>query len=390
MNRRNDPIHMTNQENAQPDRPVHGGIKPADLRDLGLRPEDVLDFSASISPIGPPRGVWQAMERVELAAYPDPHCLELKEALAGHLSIPSDSIRSGSAPTVNLEQILVGNGSTEIIHLLARAYLPTSPGVNAGENRSCALILTPTYGEYLGACSLQGAAVSTLDAGPPPDFAWDLVLAARLIESQTHRLVFLCNPNNPTGSYLDRSDIEILAAAADRAGALLVLDEAYLSFVENPWESLAMLNLDNVVILRSMTKDYALTGLRIGYCLATEPVIARLAAYQPDWSVSSLAQAGALAALADSGYLARSRSEVARSKEFLIQRLNVLEFPVPPSAANFLLAEVGDAPSYRDKLARKGMFVRDCTSFGLPEYIRIGIRSLPDCQRLIQVMEGLA
>ena len=237
---------------------------------------------------------------------------------------------------------------------------------------------------------MQGAAVSTLDAGPPPDFLWDLDLAARLIESHTPRLVFVCNPNNPTGIYLEQADIDRLAGAAQSGGALLVLDEAYISFVEQPWDSLAMLERDNVVILRSMTKDYALTGLRVGYCMAAEPVISRLAAYQPDWSVNGLAQAGALAALADSDYLARSRSEVARSKGFLVQRLNALEFPVPPSAANFLLVQVGDAPSWRDKLARKGMIVRDCTSFGLPQYIRIGIRSLPDCQRLIQVMEALA
>lgn len=384
------PIYMSNQENAQPGRPVHGGIKPAELRALGLRPEDVLDFSASISPIGPPSGVWQALQRVELAAYPDPQCLELKEALAGHLAIQSGSGRSDSLRTISLDNILVGNGSTEIIHLLARAYLPAPPEGNPGENRCSVLILTPTYGEYQGACSLQGAAISTLDAGPPPDFSWDLDLAAKLIDSQTPRLVFLCNPNNPTGSYLERSDIDILATAAGKAGALLVLDEAYLAFVEHPWDSLAMLDQHNVVILRSMTKDYALTGLRIGYCLAAEPVIARLAAYQPDWSVSSLAQAGAVAALADSGYLARSRSEVARSKGFLIQRLGSLGFSVPPSAANFLLARVGDAPFWSGKLARKGMFVRDCTSFGLSEYIRIGIRPLPDCQRLIQVMEALA
>ena len=236
---------MSDLEHTQPDRPVHGGIKPSDLRELGLRPEDVLDFSASISPIGPPQGIWQAMERVELSVYPDPHCLELKEALAGHLSGQPDSEQ-----TVIPEQLLVGNGSTEIIHLLTRAYFPTSPEETGGS----ALILAPTYGEYQGACLLQGAAVSTLDAGPPPDFSWDLDLAARLIESQTPRLVFLCNPNNPTGCYLEQREVEILADSTHRAGSLLVLDEAYVSFVEDRWDSLAMLNRDNVVILRSMTK----------------------------------------------------------------------------------------------------------------------------------------
>ncbi len=372
---------MTGLENAQPERPVHGGVKPTDLRALGLGPDDVLDFSASISPIGPPNGIWQAMEAVELASYPDPHCQELKVALAAHLSQQSDPERA-----INPEQLLVGNGSTEIIHLIARAFLPAPSSEHAGS----ALILTPTYGEYQGACALQGAAIYTLDAGPPPDFPWDMDKACGIIESRSPNLIFLCNPNNPTGSYLTQKEIESLASAVAQAGGLLVLDEAYVSFVEEPWDSAAMLRQDNVVILRSMTKDYALTSLRAGYCIAAEPVISRLAAYQPDWSVNGLAQAGVLAALADTDYLSRSRAEVARSKRFLIQSLEALEFDVPPSAANFLLVRVGDAPTWREKLAKMGVFVRDCTSFGLPDHIRIGVRSLPDCQRFMEVLEGLA
>ena len=376
---------MTSQDNTQPDRPVHGGIKPAELRALGLTPEEVLDFSASISPIGPPEGIRQAIAEVDLTAYPDPHCLELIEVLACHLSSNSDS-----GQTIDPGRLLFGNGSTEIIHLLARAYLPSSFENPRSEIGASALILTPTYGEYQGACLLQGALLSSLDAGPSPDFRWDLEAASELISSQAPQLVFLCNPNNPTGSYLEQKEVETLADAVGRGAGLLILDEAYVSFVEQPWDSLAILNRPNVVILRSMTKNYALTGLRAGYCIASEPVISRLAAYQPDWSVNGLAQAGVMAALADTDYLTRSRFEVARSKEFLIQRLKALDFEVPPSAANFLLARVGDAQSWRDQLAWKGMFVRDCTSFGLSEFIRIGIRSLPDCQRLMETMEALA
>ena len=112
-------------------RPTHGGVKPAELRALGLRPEDVLDFSASVSPIGPPAGVWEALNRVDLAAYPDPQCLLLREAISGHLSpSQSDTVDTGRilasrilANRILANRILVGNGSTEIIHLLARAYL---------------------------------------------------------------------------------------------------------------------------------------------------------------------------------------------------------------------------------------------------------------------------
>ena len=370
-------------------RPVHGSIRPGELRALGLRPEDVLDFSASISPLGPPGGVWNAMRRVDLATYPDPECLELREAISRHLS-EYPSIGGRAVPwAIPIERIQVGNGSTEIFHLLARAWL--SPSHRA-------VILTPTYGEYLGACQLTGAPVVMVQADTAGDLRWDLGQAASVIEEHCPALVFLCNPNNPTGVYLREAEVAGLADAAERAGGLMIVDEAYLSFVGKPWDSLKLLERENVVLVRSMTKDYAQTGLRLGYAVAAEPVVARLRAFQPDWSVNSLAQAAGIAALADAEYLPRARQAVFRAKLYLIELLASLGFETPPSEANFLLVKVGDGPAWRSRLLSRGIVVRDCTSFGLPEYIRIGIRSLPDCQRLAEAMsvvskdleEGLA
>lgn len=359
-------------------RPVHGGIRPADLRALGLRPEDALDFSASISPLGPPDGAWEAMRRVDLTAYPDPTCLELREALSRCLAGQSPFLagHGGLSP----DRILAGNGSTELIHLLARAYL--SPLRSGTEN--AALLLTPTYGEYAGACRLAGGAVATLEACREARFAWDLPKAGERIAAERPSLVFLCNPNNPTGVFLPRLPLEVLAEAANRAGGLLVVDEAYLSFVDQPWDTLSLLARDNVVLLRSMTKDYALTAVRLGYLLASPGVTARLASFQPDWSVNGLAQAAGLAALADADYLPRAQRAVAQAREYLTDRLTDLGFTVFPSAANFLLVQVGDGAAWRERLMRRGLFVRDCASFGLPDCIRVGVRSLLDCQRLVQ------
>ena len=142
-------------------RPVHGGVKPEELRALGLNPEYVLDFSASVSPIGPPEGVWEALRKVDLGAYPDPHCLVLREELSARLS------RGREVPlTVPIDNILVGNGSTEIIHLLARVFLS---GESFAGNLS-ALQLSPTYGEYAGACGLMGVAISDFQAPSSPPF----------------------------------------------------------------------------------------------------------------------------------------------------------------------------------------------------------------------------
>ena len=357
-------------------RPVHGSIRPAELRALGLDPSQVLDFSASISPLGTPEGLWDALRQVDLTTYPDPENLALREALAAQLN-------------VSPQRILVGNGSTEIIHLLARAYL-TPPSGAASET---ALLLTPTYGEYLGACRLARANIFNCNARFTPElpqvFSWDLDEIRRHIVLQRAGLTFVCNPNNPTGVYFPEDDIRLLADAAGEAGGLLVLDEAYVNFVTEPWDSLPLADAGPVVALRSMTKDYALTGLRLGYAVAHEETIARLASFQPDWSVNSLAQAAGLCALADDGYLERARDAVNRSKQLLVDRLTASGYTVLPSAANFLLVEVGNGTMMREQLLRHGLVVRDCGSFGLPQCIRIGIRAESDCQRLAEAMAGL-
>ncbi len=362
-------------------RPIHGGVRPSDLRALGLDPEDVVDFSASVSPLGPPSGVWEAMQRVDLAAYPDPGCLELREALSRRLSRPGDG-----GPDIPIERILVGNGSTELIHLLTRAFLSPS---RRGTSNS-ALLFTPTYGEYFGACRLAGAQVVNFSAAGSPPFAWDLPEAVRRIGRQGPSLVFLCNPNNPTGVYLDAEDVRVLAEAVAVAGGLLVVDEAYLSFVDDPWDGLHMVDGGNVALLRSMTKDYALTALRLGYVVASEETVDAVAALQPDWSVNGLAQAAGLAALSDDGYLDRARAAVEEAKGLLTRRLAGLGFTVHPSSANYLLVDVSGGAMWRERLMRRGLFVRDCASFGLPSCIRIGIRPLADCQRLADAMEELS
>ncbi len=360
-------------QTANAGRPAHGGIRPAQLRALGLNPAQVLDFSASISPLGPPPGLWPALQQVDLTAYPDPECLELREALARRLD---------AAPA----QILVGNGSTELIHLLARAWLSPPPAGCANS----ALLLTPTYGEYAGAVALVGAAVMQLPAQRSDGFSWDLEQAATLIARERPALVFLCNPNNPTGVYLNRPAVTYLAQCAAAAGSLLALDEAYVSFVADAWNSLPLTQAGHVLLLRSMTKDYALTGLRLGYGVAAPEVIARLAQYQPDWSVNGLALAAGLAALSDAAYLNAARQAVNDARVYLTERLGRLGFGLLPSAANFLVAEVGDGSWWRDRLMRRGLFVRDCASFGLADCIRIGLRPLNDCQRLADAMAEIS
>ena len=243
-------------------RPVHGGTNIAELRSLGLRPEDVLDFSASINPLGAPHGVNQAMSGVDLTAYPDTECTALREALAARLG-------------VSTMQILVGNGSTELIHLTARAFLGSG-------NR--AVIFAPTFGEFEAACNMQRAKAVSIVAAEDDGFKWDIADSTKLISEQSPSLVFLCNPNNPTGHYLTEEDVRHISRALPN-DSLLLLDEAYLPFVDATWNSLPLLDLGNVALMRSMTKDYALTALRLGYMLAPPDVVERIRAQQHSWSV---------------------------------------------------------------------------------------------------------
>ena len=358
------------------ERPVHGGIKEEELRAFGLRAEDCLDFSASVSPLGPPAGVREAITAVDLTAYPDPHCLALTEAIAAHHA--GDFVGAGN--------LIVGNGSTEIIHLLSRAYIERTPDANA----RTALSLTPTYGEYDGAVRMSGGNIQSLTAVRACDgFTWDTAAASELIADEKPALTFVCNPNNPTGALLGRQELERMADAVAGVGGLLVVDEAYINLSERRAEAdivaLAARH-GSVVALRSMTKDYALTALRLGYAVAAAAVIDRLAALQPDWSVNGLAQAAGIVALDAAGYLERARAAVAASRECIVGKLTAAGIRCYPTEANFVLAQVGDAGALRDRLARRGLFVRDCTSFGLPDCIRIGLRPVADCVRLTEAI----
>ena len=353
------------------DRPVHGGLNYAELESLGLRPEEVTDFSASINPLGPSRFALEAAQEVNLAAYPDPDCLDLRRAIGNILDIDPG-------------HILPGNGSTELIHLLARAFLAPD---------DTALIFAPTFGEYVAACRTEGVEPVSLlpqDAGQSEArFRWDIPQALDCVAGHAPAIVFLCNPNNPTGVYLGEDEVRRVAEALQGVG-LLVLDEAYLPFVDESWDSRPLLSLGNVVLLRSMTKDYALTGLRLGYLLATEDIVRRVRRFQYSWSVNAAAQAAGIAALGDREHVEKGRCVVHEGKEYLKQVANDLGIECPPAAANFLLFNVGCAREVREELlAQHRICVRDCASFGLPEYIRIGVRTMDDNRRLAEALENM-
>jgi histidinol-phosphate aminotransferase len=314
---------------------------------------DVLDFSVNTNPLGPAPSVLQAVRETDWSRYPGDDEEPLRRCLAE---------RADVAP----EQVVLGNGSAELIWLIALAALRTGDRVG---------IVGPTFGEYARAVRVVGATPIEID---------DPRQAASV------RALFVCNPNNPTGRYRGPDEIEhLLEEQPDR---LLVLDEAYAPFVDERWRSEALLRRGNLIILRSMTKDQALPGLRLGYLVGAPEVATAVERVRPPWSVNAGALRAGLAALEPDAecHVQRARTLVAESRRLLTQGLANLGYEVEPSLANFVLVHMADGARVRRALLPHGLVVRDCASFGLPDGVRIACRLPAECQRLIETIARVA
>jgi histidinol-phosphate aminotransferase len=346
---------------------AHGGPDRSELARLGLDPDCVIDFSVNGNPLGASPRALRALASVDPTPYPEPRAARLREALAGV---------HGVAP----DEVLVGNGSVELIWLLAAIYL--GPGDRA-------LVVGPTFGEYEAAVVRQGAAVVSVIASAAEGFELSTERLVEAVRSTRPRVLFFCRPNNPTGRALAP---EALARVLDVAGdALVVVDEAYVDLSEGV-ESLLTTSRSGsgrdsrLVVLRSMTKDFGLAGLRLGYLVAAGEVVEAVARAQPPWSVNALAQAAGQAALEDPAHVVAGRRLARRAMTYLSEGLGRLGLRCLPSSTGFGLVEVGDGAAMRRRLLEHGVLVRDCASFGLPAYIRVGARPLPECDRLLRAM----
>lgn len=349
--------------------PPHGGIYPSELRRLGLDAETLLDLSVNSNPYGPPPGVAEAMQAARLDCYPDPEALLLREALAAHLQVSPASL-------------MVGNGSAELFWLLALAYL--DPGDRV-------LVVGPAFGEYAVACQVAGAQVALVSPASRAAPRWEgEELRAALGAAAPAKLIWLANPANPTGQYLP---LETIEAVLSECSGLLVLDEAYVNFVAAPWSSLRLLSSGRVVLVRSMTKDYTLAGLRLGYVVAHPAIIESLRRVRVPWSVNALAQAAGLAALQRKRFLAESRSRLLADRVRLMQALEGCGWQPATTETHFFVAQApagwASASAAKSALLREGLMVRDCASFGLPHHIRLATRRTEENTRVVRAFAAL-
>jgi histidinol-phosphate/aromatic aminotransferase/cobyric acid decarboxylase-like protein len=208
-------------------------------------------------------------------------------------------------------------------------------------------------------------------------------------------LVWLCNPNNPTGIWLDREHMLLLAEACQKCAAVLVVDEAYWHFV-SPQEGFSVIELIGavpdleIIVLRSLTKDFALAGLRLGYVVASITTARRLDAHLPSWNVNGMAQAAGVAALTDRVYLKTTLNALMAERNTFFQALRHSGFHCIPSRTHFCLLDVKNAHAVRQQLLMRKMLVRDCASFGLPRCIRVSTRPAVEWQKLLVALREVA
>jgi histidinol-phosphate aminotransferase len=341
---------------------THGGINRAELKALGIDPEAALDFSICTNPFLPP-GIRERLGTIPIERYPDSESAEFRQALSENLGIPA-------------ENILAGSGTTELIRLITLTYFRRGDPV---------LLLEPTYDDYEIASRIAGARLIKHRAREEDGFAPRPEEVAGLIRKHRPRGIFIGNPNNPTGKYLSRREIETVLEATE--DGLLVLDEAYIAFVEKGWHALDLTARGNIIILRSMTKEYGIPGLRLGYAVADREIIGSLHRVCPPWNVNIIAQQVGVAVLQQKEYLRQSLRQIREAKQYLSNGLSQLGFKVLPSDAHYFLVRVGHAREFRNSMLRHGIIVRDGSSFGLPEYVRISPRPLPECERLIAAIK---
>ncbi|ABK78598.1 threonine-phosphate decarboxylase [Cenarchaeum symbiosum A] len=341
---------------------VHGGPYSA-----GALP-GLVDFSSNVSPAGPPPSVGRSLKGMmnRVSVYPDPASSSLRARLARYAGL-------------RIRQITVGGGATAIIHDFCRAFL---------RGRKT-LVVSPTFGEYEAAARLAGARVSRFEAME--------------VGAETEKLagaiprggcLFLCNPNNPTGELLSKEQVGRLVRAAARRSALVMVDECFIELSRKPRESILDMagRLSNMLVLRSLTKSFGLAGLRVGYAAGPQGIIDVLEKVRIPWSVSGPAQDMAEAALSCTSHLVSARKMIFKEAGFLRRGISGIDgFECLDTSANFMLVRTRlRGSAVRDRLIKRGILVRDCSSFGMDgHYIRIAVRTRRENKMLVEALGSI-
>ncbi|MGB9797048.1 MAG: histidinol-phosphate transaminase [bacterium] len=349
--------HIYKIEPYQPGKPIEEVQK-----ELGLT--NVVKLASNENPLGPSPLAIEALRRSieKINYYPDGNCAILREKLSQRLGFPPSSF-------------IFGNGVDEIIHFIGLAFL---------EEGDEAITVDPSFVRYEASALLNKAVCVKV---PLKEFQYDVDAIIGAINEKT-KVIFIANPNNPTGTFLPTQALEKLLEAAE--GKLVVLDEAYYEFVDDPAfpNSLSFLREGrDVIVLRTFSKVYGLAGLRIGYGVAKEETIQALEHTREPFNVNYLAQIAAAAALDDEEHLRRTRETIWEGKNNLYERFKEMGLFYIPTQANFIFLDVGrDSREVFQALLREGVIVRTGDIFGYPTFLRVSIGTREQNERLVEAM----
>lgn len=331
---------------------------------------EILDFSANVNPLGLPEGIKDVLREAvdQFAQYPDPHCRELVAALSEAEGLPAD-------------WILCGNGAADLIYRLVAAVKPKK-----------AMVLAPTFAEYEEALRTVSCQVVRYPLQEKNGFQAEEGLLQALEDDLD--LLFLCNPNNPTGQLLSKTFLYQVIARCGEKGIFLLVDECFMDFIEEQDQYSVREYLpenQHVLVLNAFTKIYAMAGLRLGYCLTSNrQVLGAIAAAGQPWSVSVPAQLAGLQALKETDYLLATRALIRKERAYLLSGLRAAGVQVLSADANYVFFQAGavkDLPLH-EALLKQGILIRNCENYpGLgPGYYRICIRQHEENEKLLAAL----
>ena len=349
---------------------THGGNIYAAAKRYGLEEKNIIDFSSNVNPFGPSSAAKRAAKKALsfIDRYPDPDMRQLRTAIARYFGIKPG-------------HVMCGNGSNGIIHLIPRVFRPKK-----------VLIPFPTFTEYTAAVQDAGGEVVPFPLLERAGFRVDPLEMSFALKDVD--MAFLCNPNNPTGQLIPKAEMLEIVQFAGQHGVRLVVDEAFMDFIESESIIKEAVESSHLICLRAFTKLFGMPGLRIGYAVSDETTIAALRERQEPWTVSIPAEQAAIAVLGHWTYISKTRRLIEKERSRLLSALRILPgVETFPCAANFIFIKLTsmDVPMFVDKLGERGMLVRDCSSFpGLDRsYIRIAVRTGRENKRLIKAFREL-
>jgi histidinol-phosphate aminotransferase len=331
-------------------------------RELGVDPAEIVKLASNENPLGPSPKATEAMVAVLKNAhlYPDGSGFYLTRAIAAKLGL-------------NPENVILGNGSNEVIEFLGHAFL------NPGDD-----IITSQYAFIVYKLLGTAFGVRTIET-PSPNFQQNLDATLEAITPKT-RLIFIPNPNNPTGALLSQGAIDRFMSLVPNS-IIIIFDEAYFEFLDDPPDTLRFVRQSrNVVVLRTFSKIHGLAGMRIGYAVAPSEIIEVLHKTRQPFNVNSIAQAGAIAALEDDAHLRETKRVVDEGRAYLQQQFVEMRIPFVPASANFVMVNVGDGYAVFQKLLKHKIIVRPLKGYGLSEWVRISVGTMNENKKLIAAL----